>query len=140
MLHYFWENCKPFKCNLTDYFSNIASKNDGSIKINTQNNNSTVYLDKSKFNNLIQSEWKAQYPDLVVELEYALPKGIEIIEPYTLEQQEAYNKLKKLKMNYGVNHIYTEGSVVEPNLKLEYKVSNRFTIEAIKKEIEGLKN
>lgn len=53
-----------------------------------------------------------------ITFEYVLEE--ETIEPYTLEQAEAYNQLKKLLLYKGVNHICTETDGLEPNLQLTY--------------------
>ena len=62
----------------------------------------------------------------------------EIVDTYTEEQAEAYNKLKKIMLNQGVNHIWTETDGLEPNLQLTYYKSNKQRLNNIEARLELL--
>lgn len=73
----------------------------------------SLFLNKSAFN-LTQTEWKEQYPNLVVEINYELSE--EVVEPFTDEQKEIISSMVTEKgtnifelesnaiLNYPVNY------------------------------------
>lgn len=64
--------------NITSSFLyNIGVVSEHRIAINTTNGVSTLFLSKS-YNKLTQSEWKEQYPNLVLNLYYKTPESYEI--------------------------------------------------------------
>lgn len=64
--------------NITSSFLyNIGVVSEHRIAINTTGSGSTLYLSKSH-NKLTQSQWKEQYPNLVVDLYYKVPQPYEI--------------------------------------------------------------
>lgn len=100
--------------NVTNFMCNIVQNNTLSIGINT-NGTGNLFLGKGFFG-LTQSQWKEQYPNLEVEIQYQLAE--EIIEPYTEEQQEQYNKIKELYTFDGTTNISSD--VVPPYLQIQY--------------------
>lgn len=103
----------------TLYLSNMTTFEVNGISINTTSSNAQLFFAKSIFN-LTQSEWKTQYPDLVVVLYYGLqnPQLIPIDNP-------------NIKLLNGVNHITnSEGAemdivyVKDINTYLENELSN----------------
>lgn len=69
-------------------------------------------------------------------VEYNLAE--ETIEPYTPAQAEAYNELKKILLNQGVNHIWCDTDGLEPNLQLTYYKSNKERLNNIEARLELL--
>ena len=83
--------------NVTNYWSNIYMSNASSFSIDTTSDKSTIYINDSI---LTQSEFKTNYSDLVVEIEYELINIngtlLEEIIPYTDEEQVAWTELQSL--------------------------------------------
>ena len=100
---------------ITNFMCNIAGANSSAIGINT-NAIGVLWLYKSFFG-LTQSQWKEQYPNLVVKIQYQLSE--EIIEPYTEEQQAEYNKIKELYTFDGTTNISSDDDV-PPYLQIQY--------------------
>lgn len=64
-------------------------KDNSYLGLNTKASGS-LFLNKDVFN-LTQTEWKEQYPNLVVEIDYELSE--EVVEPFTEEQLEIINSM-----------------------------------------------
>lgn len=64
-------------------------KDNSYLGLNTKASGS-LFLNKDVFN-LTQTEWKEQYPNLVVEIDYELPE--EVVEPFTEKQLEIINSM-----------------------------------------------
>lgn len=74
----------------TSFLCNIFDKTSRIMVINTVGNNSILYLDKSLLN-LTQTQWKENYPNLVLKLGYISPEPLDL--PCTEEQiQQLENK------------------------------------------------
>ena len=74
----------------TSFLCNIFEKSSRNIVINTLGNNSILYLDKSLLN-LTQTQWKENYPNLVLKLVYISPEPLDL--PCTETQiQQLENK------------------------------------------------
>lgn len=74
----------------TSFLCNIFEKTSRIMVINTVGNNSILYLDKSLLN-LTQTQWKENYPNLVLKLGYISPEPLDL--PCTEEQiQQLENK------------------------------------------------
>lgn len=117
---------------LCNFKCNIVGENNWSVGINTLNNNSTLFLFKSKLG-LTQTEWKEQYPDLVVQIQYELEN--EEIESYTEEQQKIYNKIKELCSYYGTTHITCEDEI-SCIFDIEYVQDHNLVRQNDKQELE----
>ena len=61
----------------TSFLCNISEKTSRIMVINTVGNNSILYLDKSLLN-LTQTQWKENYPDLILKLAYISPLPIDL--------------------------------------------------------------
>ena len=98
--------------NVTNYWSNIYMSNATSFSIDTTSDKSIIYINDST---LTQSEFKTNYSDLVVEIEYELINRngtlLEEIIPYTEEQQVAWTELQSL-------HTYTPESIIESTTRI----------------------
>lgn len=68
---------------------NIASNSNGEVRINTLNRNDILLIPNTS--SMTQSEWKAQYPDLVFVVMFNIPTPIET--PLSAEELEAYAAL-----------------------------------------------
>lgn len=99
---------------VTNYCSNVCKSQDKHLCINTTNNGSTMFFKASL--GLTQSQWKTQYPDLIVEVEYELAE--EEIEAYTEEQQAAWQQIKALKTYRTVTNISNDQ---DTNMEITYK-------------------
>ena len=86
----------PYKNNI----SNVENR----FSLNT-NGTGILFLAKSQWN-MTQTQWKEQYPDLVLQFQYELPE--EEIIPYNTEQQAAWNSIKSLHTYKTVTHIYSD--------------------------------
>ena len=74
----------------TSFLCNIFEKTSRIMVINTVGNNSILYLDKSLLN-LTQTQWKENYPNLVLKLGYISPEPLDL--PCTETQiQQLENK------------------------------------------------
>jgi hypothetical protein len=80
---------------VTDFYVNISVQNYIGYKVNTSANQSIIWLSKSDFNNLTQTQWKEQYPNLVVELYYGITPTYTKITDSTL-----INQLEAIKLSY----------------------------------------
>lgn len=97
---------------LAEFKSNITT-NGLSIGINTINQ-SNLWLEKGEFN-LIQTQWKEQYPDLVFKLDYSIP-STETIKLGTLSAED----LAKLKTFKGYNNVTVNTNLGLMNINLIY--------------------
>ena len=82
------------------------------LGLNTKASGS-LFLNKSAFN-LTQTEWKEQYPNLVVEIDYELSE--EVVEPFTDEQLDVLNSMKTFE---GVNYFSLAGDL-QTTLTFDY--------------------
>lgn len=112
--------------NVCDYLSNIESQNNQGIRINTLDARSILFLSRNVFGKT-QTEWKNEYPDMIFVLEYTLQR--EEVEPYTVQQKNAYNKLKKILLQEGTNSITGTSGELNPILELTYKKIKEYTTE-----------
>ena len=64
----------------------------------------------------------------------------EIIEPYTQEQQEAYNEIQKLMSYKGVTHISQENDNLPFNLKVVYRKDLEMILTSLDNRIKELEN
>lgn len=76
------------------------------IKLNTNSSNNKIYFAKTMNENLTETEWKTNYPDLIFQFQYELPE--EEIVAYTSKQQEAWNKIMELTTYKNVTNIYSD--------------------------------
>lgn len=76
--------------NYTSYFINISEQNNG-VNINTSNGNNTIFLSGFGYT---QTEWKADYPNLVVNVVYGLQtaENTEITDSVLISQLDAISK------------------------------------------------
>lgn len=83
---------------ITDFYCNITAPSYGGIAINTNGTNSVIWLSKGSFWNLTQTQWKAIYPNLVVDIYYALPNSYdeEITDAELISQLDAIYEMKTL--------------------------------------------
>ena len=82
------------------------------LGLNTKASGS-LFLNKSAFN-LTQTEWKEQYPNLVVEIDYELAE--EVVEPFTDEQLEVINSIE--------TNLYTQYFNCDANMRITYVRNN----------------
>lgn len=117
----------------SNYFKEVSgtaisafNQNDSGIWWEGNTNNCYVILDKVTLNDA--NNWLAeQYANgTPVTIEYELAE--EEIEPYTAEQQEAYNKLKQLYSYEDVTHITCENDI-KANIEASYFLKEDITIE-----------
>lgn len=102
---------KPFS-EVTNYLSNIYMPNANNIYIDTTSDKSTLYINDGS---LTQSQFKTNYPDLVVEIEYELDSingnQIEVLVPYTDTQQVAWTELQSL-------YTYIPTTIIESSTRI----------------------
>ena len=121
-----WTNVKQIKNDFPNvnsrlitkisFLCNIFEKSSRNIVINTLGNNSILYLDKSLLN-LTQTQWKENYPNLVLKLVYISPEPLDL--PCTEEQSTILFDIEQNAKTYkGVTHIYSNDEV-SPNFYVE---------------------
>lgn len=98
----------------TSFLCNIFEKTSRIMVINTVGNNSILYLDKSLLN-LTQTQWKENYPNLVLKLGYISPEPLDL--PCTEEQIEA---LENLPSTYKDFTIIQSEDETPAHLKIQY--------------------
>lgn len=101
--------------NVTNFMCNIVQNNNPSIGINTKGMG-TLWLPKGIFG-LTQSQWKEQYPNLAVEIQYQLNE--EVIEPLTQNQATTMLDIIKTGSYEDTTNIYTDEDV-KPTMKVDY--------------------
>ena len=101
--------------NVTSFMCNFVQNNDPSIRINT-NATGILWLEKVFFG-LTQSQWKEQYPDLVVKIQYQLSE--EAIEPLTQQQATTMLDIIKTGSYEGTTNIHTDEDV-KPTIGVDY--------------------
>ena len=93
----------------TLFLCNIFEKTSKIIAINTLGNNSILYLDKS-LSNLTQTQWKENYPDLILKLAYISPLPLDL--PCTQLQSDILDSLTDTVHTYrGETYISSEDEV-----------------------------
>lgn len=96
---------------VTNYLTNIYMNNSDKISIDTTSDNATIYFNDDL---LTQSQFKTNYPDLVIEIEYEMaePNGTQIEEiiPYTETQQIAWTELQSL-------HTYIPNTIIQSSTR-----------------------
>ena len=107
-----YPNINKHLSEVTNYWSNIYMSNSNVISIDTTSDKSTIYINDGS---LTQTEFKANYSDLVVEIEYEMPSQngtrIEEITPYTDEQQAAWTDLQSL-------YTYIPSTIIESSTRI----------------------
>lgn len=98
----------------TSFLCNIFEKTSRIMVINTVGNNSIMYIDKSLLN-LTQTQWKENYPNLVLKLGYISPEPLDL--PCTPEQVE---QLENLPSTYKDFTIIQSEDETPAHLKIQY--------------------
>lgn len=96
----------------TNIISNIGG-NKTYFGINTNGTSSILLLNKGSWG-LTQSQWKEQYPDLVLQLQYELAE--EVIEPFDEEQQAVIDSIE--------TNLYTQYFTCDANMRITYVRNN----------------
>lgn len=124
--------CDKLK-NSTGTTANIIRKSTSSGNIIMNFTSDFVQYDAAALKQKIADYYNNNNPFII-----QIPLLNEEVDPYTEEQAEAYNELKKLMLNQGVNHIWTGTDGLEPNLQLTYYKSNKQRLNNIEARLELL--
>ena len=118
---------------LTDYYSNINIKENNLIAINTNNNHNILYFRNSVID-LTQTQWKEQYPNLILKLCYKSPNILEVIDLGTIDDMNmTYNPITnvstsidnvKAKVKYYRDFIYTIRNMEIDNNTLQAQLND----------------
>jgi len=102
---------------ISSFLYNIGVVAEHRIAINTKSGGSTLFLTKS-VNKLTQSQWKEQYPNLVLDLCYKTPKSYEI----------DLGEVETLSTSNGINNVLLDANM-QTNMNLQYyKPKQAYTI------------
>lgn len=108
----------------TTYMSNMTTFDMNGISVNTSGNNSILYFRKFIMYDLTQTQWKAQYPNLIVMLYYGLSEPIDVL----ITDTTLINQLNAIEEAYSYS-----GTT---NITTTYEDGN----EQMYLDIEALKN
>lgn len=117
----------------TTYKINISNLTN-TVGINTTFSQQVLFLNKDKFG-YTRTQWVANHPDLVLQIEYAMPSPE--LTPFTSEQKTVYDSILSGGTYEVVTTMSTEATL-SPDIEAIYVKDLASTYEAIEDKIEEI--